>query len=510
MRQRFSVAALGAALALGLFLLASAAPPKDGSPPVSGSAAPSTGAQKTGAAGNHPLPAGAKAAPADNSYCYVCHTNYEEESLVHGHQVVGVGCEKCHGPSTKHSGDEDNITPPDRMFAHADVDRFCITCHAEDKLRKNDIHKEWLQDEVRDDTCNDCHGRFHHLAVRTRRWDKHTGKLIADDGVRMMTGAAASGTAAAPVASTAVAAPRADGLFARDNLVAWCIVPFDAKKRGPEERAAMLQQLGFKQLAYDWRAEHVASFDAELDALHRHGIKLTAFWFPGSLNQDARTILNLLKRHHLHTQLWVTRSMAPAQPSVPPAQPGVPLARPVPPSVSSSEAQRRLVEAGAEAIRPIAAEAAKIGCSVELYNHGGWFGEPENQIAIIERLKMPNVGIVYNLHHGHGQLGRFPQLLEQMMPYLHALNLNGMVAGGDRRGMMILPLGQGDLDLGLLKAIRESGYHGPIGILNHSAADAADRLQDNLDGLDWLVAQLDGQPAGVKPVPRTWNGADHK
>ena len=23
-------------------------------------------------------------------------------------------------------------------------------------------------------------------------------------------------------------------VFARDNLVAWCIVPFDAKKRGPK------------------------------------------------------------------------------------------------------------------------------------------------------------------------------------------------------------------------------------------------------------------------------------
>jgi hypothetical protein len=70
--------------------------------------------------------------------------------------------------------------------------------------------------------------------------------------------------------------------------------------------------------------------------------------------------------------------------------------------------------------------------------------------------------------------------------------------------MLILPLGQGDLDLGLLKVIRDSGYHGPIGILNHTGVDAEGRLQDNLDGLDWLVAQLDGRPAGPKPAPRTW------
>ena len=43
-------------------------------------------------------------------------------------------------------------------------------------------------------------------------------------------------------------AARAKELFRRDNLVAWCIVPFDAKKRGPEERAAMLEKLGLQAL----------------------------------------------------------------------------------------------------------------------------------------------------------------------------------------------------------------------------------------------------------------------
>ena len=149
-------------------------------------------------------------------------------------------------------------------------------------------------------------------------------------------------------------------------------------------------------------------------------------------------------------------------------------------------------------------EAAKIGCTVELYNHGGWFGEPENQLAIIQRLNLPNVGIVYNLHHGHDHLDRFPELLKKMLPYLHAVNLNGMTQGGEKKGAKILPLGQGDLDLQLLKTIRDSGYRGPIGILNHTGEDAEIRLQDNLDGLDWLVAQLQGKAPGPKPQPRSW------
>lgn len=278
----------------------------------------------------------------------------------------------------------------------------------------------------------------------------------------------------------------AQTLFAHTNLIAWCIVPFDAKKRGPEERAAMLERLGIKHFAYDYRAEHISSFDEEIAACKRHGVSLDAWWFPTTLNAEARTILDVLQRNQLKAQLWVMGSGNPPK---------------------SPEEQRALVEAEANRIRAIAQAAAAIGCPVGLYNHGGWFGEPENQIQIIERLKgggITNVGIVYNLHHGHAHLDRFAALLQQIRPHLLALNLNGMTPRGDQAGKKILPLGQGDLDLGLLKIIRESGWQGPIGILNHTDADAEARLRDNLEGLDWLVAQLDGQPAGPKPKPRSW------
>src|SRR5215216_7893792 len=98
---------------------------------------------------------------------------------------------------------------------------------------------------------------------------------------------------------------RAADIYDRDNLVAWCIVPFDAKKRGPEERAAMLEKLGIKRFAYDYRAEHVPTWDEELDALKRHGIELTAWWFPTTLNDEARMPLDLFKRHNGHPHLSV-------------------------------------------------------------------------------------------------------------------------------------------------------------------------------------------------------------
>src|SRR5262245_12638826 len=238
-------------------------------------------------------------------------------------------------------------------------------------------------------------------------------------------------------------ANRAPGLFARDNLVAWCIVPFDSKKRGPVERVAMLQRLGFRRYAYDWRAEHLPTFDIEVAELQKRNIELTAVWFP-ALDDAGRQLLEVLKKRGVKTQLWVTGGGE---------------------STKTPEEQRQRVAAEAARIRQIADAAEKIGFSVGLYNHGGWFGEPENQLAILAELKLPNVGLVYNLHHGHAHLDRFPKLLKEMIPHLYVLNLNGMVPDGDRQGRKILPLGAGDLDLGLLKTIEASGYRGPIGIL---------------------------------------------
>lgn len=271
--------------------------------------------------------------------------------------------------------------------------------------------------------------------------------------------------------------------FRKENLVAWCIVPFDSQHRTPQQRAEMLNQLGITQLAYDYRAEHIPTFDDEIEQLKKHRIKLFAWWFPTQLNDEAKLILKTLEKHQVQTQLWVTGGGA---------------------MTKSDQEQQQRVESESQRIRPIAEAAAKIGCSVGLYNHGGWFGEPENQLAIIEHLKLPNVGIVYNQHHGHEHVDRFAELLAKMKPHLLALNLNGMIPGGDQIGQKIVPLGGGPLDVGLLKIIRESGYNGPIGILNHTDHDAEQRLKDNLEGLEWLLPQLTGQPAKDKPKFRTW------
>lgn len=259
----------------------------------------------------------------------------------------------------------------------------------------------------------------------------------------------------------------------KENLVAWCIVPFDAKKRNSEQRAQMLNELGLTRMAYDWREEHVATWDAEVDALRRHNIELTAFWCSSSLSpledRNVQRIVDFLKRRGVHTQLWLNLPDAELQ-------------------KIASEEQR--VARAAIAVKQLAEQVKPLGCQVGLYNHGGWIGRPDNLVRIMQQLKdEKNVGIVYNFHHSHSDLGVFPQALFDMKPYLMCLNLNGTQrSGGEQPAQKIVTLGTGELDQQILSWIRMAQYDGPIGILDHrEKLDARESLQSNLDGLHQLL-----------------------
>src|SRR5688500_9618539 len=115
-----------------------------------------------------------------------------------------------------------------------------------------------------------------------------------------------------PSPAAAPATKPAGDLYRPDNLVAWCIVPYDGKNRTPEQRAEMLHQLRFTRFAYDWRAAHLPQFETEIAALQKQGITLQAVWFPTSLNAEARKILETLQKAKIKTELWV--SLADAAP----------------------------------------------------------------------------------------------------------------------------------------------------------------------------------------------------
>ena len=273
---------------------------------------------------------------------------------------------------------------------------------------------------------------------------------------------------APPMEATANA--RLQQLLAADNLVAWCIVPFDAARRGPEERAAMLKRLGLRRIAYDWRAEHIPTFDAELEAYARYGISLHAFWMPVETDTPLQEkhwpiVLDLLKRHNVTTELWVMLSNALLE--------GLP---------EDQRAQR-----AAEILAPVARAAAQQHCRIGFYNHGGWWGEPDNQIRVLKILQaqdLENVGLVYNFHHGHSHVADFAQLARRMQPHLLTVNINGMRDGGPQ----ILQVGGGEHEASMLHELVAAGYHRPIGILHHrDEIDAEKGLSENLLGIKTLL-----------------------
>ena len=249
-------------------------------------------------------------------------------------------------------------------------------------------------------------------------------------------------------------------VFAEHNLVAWCIVPFDAKKRGPAERAEMAKRLGFTKIAYDWRGEHVPTFEQEILEYKKRDIEFFAFW---SWHDSFEP---LIKKHGIKPQIWKTL--------------GSPKA----------ETQEAKVDAAAKSMLPLVKKCERLGLKLGLYNHGGWGGEPANLVAVCQELHKQghkNVGIVYNFHHGHEHVDDFSESITIMKPFLLCLNLNGMSA----KSQKILPIGKGQNEASMMKTILKVGYEGPIGILGHVASrDVEIVLKENLKGLRELIGKL--------------------
>lgn len=265
-------------------------------------------------------------------------------------------------------------------------------------------------------------------------------------------------------------------LFNRENLVAWCVVPFDSVERSPVERADMLKELGFSQFAYDWRLQHVPTFSEEIKALKERGIKLTAVWLwvdtdTGKIFDEAtEQLLNIIKQHEVETDFWVGFSNKHFD--------------------GLSDDQK--LEKAVASVSYIRERAKELGCTISLYNHGDWFGEPLNQVRIIEKMNADDVGIVYNFHHAHLQIDEFPELLNRMLPYLRTVNLNGMKVEGPK----ILTIGKGDREAGMLTALKESGYNGSLGIICHiETEDAKVVLKRNLDGLKSILQTMGEEEA---------------
>jgi sugar phosphate isomerase/epimerase len=262
----------------------------------------------------------------------------------------------------------------------------------------------------------------------------------------------------------------AERIFARNNIVAWCIVPFDSKNRGPEERATMLNELGITKLAYDWREKHIPTFDAELAALNKHNIHLQAFWLLSGTDpqhdKNVQAAFDFLRRNRVHTQIWYMF---------------------VPPKNFDQLTQDQKLDTAVTAVRYIAQRASELGCRLGLYNHEGWYGEPENELAILKRLNDSNVGLVYNFNHAQEHIETFAKFFPSILPHLIALNLAGLKKGDQH----IYPIGDGDSEQEMIRIVWRSDFKGPIGIINEDTdPDAEKGLKMNMAGLKKILASI--------------------
>ena len=269
-------------------------------------------------------------------------------------------------------------------------------------------------------------------------------------------------------------------LFNTDNLFAWCIVPYDSLNRTPEQRAEMLHELGLHRYAYDWRPRHLEYMDHEMRVMQDNNIEITSvwFWIDGGgkqlFDQYNERILSVLQDAGIHTNLWIS----------------------FPERFYDGIPDEQKFAKAVKAIDYAYGRAREIGCTVSLYNHGGWFGEIENQLKIIKALGYDDIGITYNFLRGTSDPVEFKHLMDQMLPYLREINLNGTKELGitdwsdiEVTGPpYVLTLGEGDREQELIRIIAESGFTGPIGIIGHTwHEDVQDVIRRNMDGLQKIV-----------------------
>jgi hypothetical protein len=345
-----------------------------------------------------------------------------------------------------------------------------------------------------------------------------------------------------------------DNIWSTGNLIAWEAAPCDVAKRSSEQRAQMLERLGFKNYAYiastvPWNLKvdtTVSQFDAdsEIEAMQRHGIAILA-WYLWINNDDpandplVKSTFALFRHHHIHPDLWIAHSFAYypqntkqwlrllpekyaklAWPNVSGCQDGFPSLKASDAHAATEaytraitqieaanypktvQARRDKIDSEAQRIGKLVKLASAYGCRVDIYNHHGWFGMVETELAILSRLEqigITGVGIVYNFAHArdalHDDASHFAALWKSMQAHVVAINVTGL-AGADE---VVLP-SKGDRELNMMRIIQHSGWKGPVGVIGAlGAADTEENLIDNVAGIRSIAAQLAYAEPGNPP-----------
>jgi len=253
----------------------------------------------------------------------------------------------------------------------------------------------------------------------------------------------------------------------------FCIDWHDSKKRGFEEQAKMLKELGYDGVGHIW----LDKVDERLKTLDAVGLRLFQITMKVDISANPpyearfKEILALVNGRKVQFCLLVTG----AKPSDPTADPR-----------------------GVEVLREMSDLAKNTDAQLLLYPHvRDWIERIEDSIRVAEKVNRPNVGAMFNVCHWLkvDKSRDYKPLLEHAMPRLWAVSINGadeFDAGGDWKHY-IQPLGKGDFDIaGFLHTLRDLGYTGPIGLQCYGiTGDAREHLAQSIEA--WRKMDLDAK-----------------
>lgn len=255
----------------------------------------------------------------------------------------------------------------------------------------------------------------------------------------------------------------------------WCIVTFDKLKRTPEQRIDMLNNLGIKKYGYNWRENNLIDTKKEFRLAKENDIEITStlIWLNakrdsiGNLSARNQKMLQILKETDTKPIVWVSFSN----------------------NFFKKLNQEASVNLAIDFIKYVKTKTDEAGCQLALYNHKGWFGNPYNQIEILERLQKENINlkIVFNFHHAHDFVDDFSEIFKKIKPYTYHINLNGMVNSDQK----IFTLGKGKHEQRMIKTLIKNDYQGSWGVLGHiNEEDVEEVLKRNIKGYISLMSNV--------------------
>lgn len=237
----------------------------------------------------------------------------------------------------------------------------------------------------------------------------------------------------------------------------------------------MLKELGYEGVGHIW-LDKVAE---RLKTLDDAGLKLFQITMvvevgPGKQPYDTarlNEVFHLIKRRQVQFCLLVN-GMKSSDPSVDPH--------------------------AVEILRAMSDLAQDSGAELLLYPHqGSWIERIEDSMRVAEKVDRPNVGVMFNLCHWLrvDKSRDYKPLLKQAMPRLWAVSINGADNLDAKPGWAnyIQPLDKGSFDVGgLLKALKEFGYKGPIGLQCYGiGGDASKHLARSMAAWQKLSENLE-------------------